>query len=136
MPEGGCVLASLTGEGLRQVRTLGVEGPGQAGWGPGKHICSPWAAAFLSAARAWWPVLGGATRPETETLRLGLWLAVPSAHSLFPCPHFKVGHEGLASRKRVCVFLSLSSNPSERNVSVYLCQHWGQAASVQVAGKE
>ena len=53
-----------------------------------------------------------------------------------PCPHVTVRQGGIASRERVRVVLSLSSNPSKRSLSVHLVLTRGQAASLQVAGKE
>lgn len=110
MPERGCVLAAVAGEGLRQVR-----GP-RAGAGRPPRLGLPPRLQLLCHVRAcggqsW----GGVTGPETEALVPGVW------SPLFPCPRCAAGCEGWA-----CVFSLPALKPQqERSLRPSVPHHWG-----------
>lgn len=64
-----------------------------------------------------WAGRGRAVQRQTLGDWACAWPSLP-AHAFFPCPHFKVGHEGITPG-RGCVFSSLSSNLS--NKDFYTC---------------
>lgn len=140
LPEGGCVLAPLTGKGLRQVRVLGAEG---LAWGksgschyhglPWEGLCSLWAAEPPSVLRVWQLVLW--VRLTGQVQRFFFW-ACGFPTPIFPFPCSKAQRGVVLHREHVHRpprFLG----PSKKDASFCLLWNgWDRQSHCVVIGKE